>query len=386
MMRRAIIYLTILLLGCSTAGCRREEPEPETVPIVVVEPEDIAVARVTELSAGPQISGSLEPEVEASILSEISGTVTTAPALEGERVSVGTLLAEIAEPALAERRRSIETAIAAAELAAENARRDLERMRTLAAAGAVARREIETAQNVLAAAETELATAEAQLADLIKDEEATTITAPIDGIVSARLVSRGDVVMVGTELYRIVDPRSMMLEADLPAEWMIGIRVGSPARFKVRGYPNRIFVGSVRRINPAAEPMTRHIVLHISIPNPGGTLIAGLFAEGWITTTARETLAVPTDAVRRERRGNAEDPAREDPALGEGREYTMRIRSGTVEKVWVKTGIRDERRELVEIVSGIQKGDTVLVGPAMQIEPGAAIRVERLARPPNRVQ
>jgi RND family efflux transporter MFP subunit len=142
--------------------------------------------------------------------------------------------------------------------------------------------------------------------------------------------------------------------------------VGASVVFQVRGYPGRTFTGRVRRVSPTADPATRQVKVFVSLPNPDGTLVAGLFAEGRLATKSRRGVMVPADAV----------------ATEDGRSHVMRVRKGTAAQVRVTLGVQDDATRRVEIVSGVAAGDTVLVGPALDTAPGSLVRVEA-PRPPG---
>jgi RND family efflux transporter MFP subunit len=190
----------------------------------------------------------------------------------------------------------------------------------------------------------------------------TRVTAPIAGLVSQVPVSAGDVVTPGSELFTIVDPGSMRLEAAVPADALGSLNVGAPVEFQVRGYPGRAFTGTVRRISPTADPATRQIPIYVSLPNTGGQLVGGLFAEGRVAVEAREALVVPSSAIE----------------AGTTGATVLRVRGGRVEVAAVRTGIVDERRQRTEILDGLAAGDTVLTGAARGITPGSAVSVARL--------
>lgn len=354
--------MMMLVAALALGGCRRGGEAPPGAgadEAAVIDPADLAVAEVGEISAGPTVSGSLQAATEAVLRAELAGTIAAAPAEEGQRVAQGTLLAQISDPRLREQSRSAESAVRSAEIAVANARRDVDRYETLVPAGASPRRDLETARTNLASAQAQLASARSQQADVQASIGDASVEAPITGIVSARSVSEGDVVQVGTELYRVVDPSSMRLEASVPSDQLFAIRVGAPVVFQVRGYPGRTFEGRVERINPTADPATRQVTIHVSLPNPGGTLVAGLFAEGRVTTEARQGVLVPSEAVVTEDDGS----------------FVMALRGGQVQQVAVTVGITDEETHRVEVVSGLAAGDTVLVGPARETAPGTKVRV-----------
>jgi len=172
-------------------------------------------------------------------------------------------------------------------------------------------------------------------------------------------VNAGDVVSPGTALVTVVNPATMRLEASVPAEDLTDVRLGLPVDFTVNGYPGRHFTGRITRVNPVADPATRQVRIIASIPNAGGTLVGGLFADGRVSSETRTAPSVPLTAV--DERGV--------------RPSVVMIKNGKTQKADVSLGIRDEATETVEIKSGVQPGDTVLVGAARGISVGTNVRV-----------
>ena len=284
---------------------------------------------------------------------------------KGQAVRAGQVLARIDDPALQTQVISAQSSVRSAEQAVTLAARNVERNQTLEAAGAVATRDLETARNQLAAAQAQLAGARAQLANAQKMQAKTTVTAPISGVVSDRPVSAGSVVSMGAPLFVIVDPGSMQLEGSVPAAELGAVKVGAPVRFTVTGYPGQTFTGTVARINPAADPVTRQVPVIVSIPNAQGTLVSGLFAEGRVRNETRQGIMVPATAV---------DERGVQPTV-------MRVTSGRAERVAVTLGVRDPDTDRVEIVSGIAAGDTLLIGAAVGTTPGTPVQIGGPAAP-----
>jgi membrane fusion protein, multidrug efflux system len=331
----------------------------EAAQAMVVGPENVAVAKNGSIMTGPSISGTLEPEREAAIRSQVAGSVLQTYADQGQAVNAGAVLARIDATGIQDAYTSARAAQVSARNAADVAAHDLDRNQKLLAAGAIAERDIEQARRASIAAQAALEDANSRLATAQKAFRSTTVTAPFSGIVSERPVSAGDVVQPGTPLFTVVDPSSMRLEASVPAEQLSLIRVGVPVLFTVSGYPGRQFEGHIIRINPTADPTTRQVRIYVSIPNAGHTLVGGLFATGRMSSATRMGLVVPEGAV--DLRGSA-------PAV-------MRVRGGKAEKVQVQVGITDKSSETIEILAGLQAGDTLLLGAAQGITPGTAVRV-----------
>jgi RND family efflux transporter MFP subunit len=351
-------FSAIVAVNACSKGDNASAAEAKTQSMVVGV-ENIAVASNGSIMTGPSISGTLEPEREAAIRSQVSGSVLQTYADQGQAVSPGTVLARIDASGIQDAYTSARAGQVAARNAADVAAHDLARNQQLLAAGAIADRDIEQSRRASISAQAALEDANSRLATAEKAYRSTTVTAPFGGIVSERPVSAGDVVQPGSALFTVVDPSSMRLEASVPAEQLSLIRIGVPVVFTVSGYPGREFVGHITRINPTADPTTRQVRIYVSIPNAGRTLVGGLFANGRMSSATKMGLVVPQSAV--DVRGTAP--------------FVVRVRQGKVEKVAVKIGLTDKSSETIEVLSGVQAGDTLLLGAAQGITPGTVIRV-----------
>jgi membrane fusion protein, multidrug efflux system len=359
--RVGVTALSLLIVMTAAAACNRDEAraEPAANNAVVVGPENIAVVRLQDVRSGPSLSGSLQPEQDATVRAELSGAVVQTLADVGQRVPRGALLARLDDRAIRDSYLSAQTSVLTAQNNYNVARRELERAETLVKAGAIAERDVELARNAATAASAQLANARAILANAAKQLGYTQIRAPFAGVISQRQVSAGDVVSPGGALFTIVNPASMRLEASVPADQVSAVRVGLPVEFSVTGYPNRTFAGRITRVSPTADPTTRQVQIVATIPNVGNTLVGGLFAEGRVASETRSAPVAPAAAV--DERGL--------------RPFAMRIKNGRVERVEIQLGIRDEANEIIEIRSGLIPGDTVLLGAARGVSPGTPITV-----------
>ena len=357
--------LAVLLLG--SFGCGRGQREAQAKnqppPEVVLGPEDATVVVRRTVSSGPTLSGTLTARVQATVRAQLAGSVLETYAEPGESVRRGQTLARLDTAALRDSLAGAQAAVANARNSLALARREEERQRVLAAAGAVADRNVETAGQQVVAARASLAQARALLAAAQEQLANGRVTAPFSGVVSDKPVSAGDVVQPGTALYSLVDPSSLELEAAVSAERLAALRVGAPVVFHVNGYPGRTFRGRIRRLNPIADPATRQVRVYAEVPNEGD-LVSGLFAEGRVESQSAVGLTVPESAI---------DRRMAKPAV-------LRVREGQVERVPVQLGLIDEEAERVEIRQGVQEGDVVLLGAAQEIPPGTRVRLAPAVR------
>ncbi len=356
-----LISLTLLASITAASACKKKDVAPTDAASVVqdIGPENIALVKNDTLRTGPQLSGTLVPEREARLRAEVSGRVLQTMVEQGQRVSEGTLIGRIDDAAMNDQAVSAKSSVTQAQVALDQATRELQRSKTLLAAGAIAERDREAAERASVGAEAQLADAKARLSLAEKNIRNTLIKAPFSGVVSERTVSAGDVVSPGTALFTIVDPTSLRLEASVPAEAIGSIRVGAPVMFSVNGYPGRAFEGKVTRINPTADPLTRQVRIYATVPNGNGRLVGGLFANGSVSSETRVGLMVPEKAL-------------DQSGVGK---FVMRLKGGKVEKVEVIVGLHDVSTESFEITKGLTAGDTVLLAQAQGISVGTQVRV-----------
>lgn len=354
----------VLLLGASACKRKTANAADATNAQLTVGTENVAIAHIGTVTNGPAISGSIEPELDATIRAQVSGSVLSTSAEVGQSVRKGQQLAQLDAAGLQDAFLSARSAVASAQATNDVAQRNLARSQTLLQAGAIAQRDLETAQTQASSAAAALSDARARLAAAQKNFENTRIVAPFRGVVSAKSVSPGDVVQPGGALYTVVDPTTMRLEASVPSDQLALVHVGTDVTFDVTGIPGREFTGRVTRVSPAVDPTTRQVQIIVSIPNAGHLLVAGLYANGRISSSTRQGVVVPNAAV---------DLRMQRPAV-------LRIKNGKVERVDVTVGLHDPSTETVEIASGVQPGDTLLLGAAQGITPGTPVRV---AAPPS---
>lgn len=357
---RRVAFLALAAAALSACGGDADDAAAATAtqPVSVGQ-ENLVVVRAQPLISGPAFSGTLRHEREASVRSQMAGSVLQTYVDQGQSVAAGTVLARIEAGGSDDAYLSARSAVTAAENSYSIANRELERARRLHEAGAIAERELEMARAAVSNARAMLADARARMASAAKQLGNATVRAPFAGVIGEKSVSAGDVVQPGTLLYTVVDPGSMRLEAAIPVEQLTDVRVGLPVKFSVSGYGTREFLGRVTRVSPVVDPVTRQVQIVASIPNAGRALVGGLQATGRLSTSTRTGLVAPDAAI--DERGSA-------PTV-------LRVKRGIVERVNVALGARDEAGELVEITAGLVAGDTLLIGAARGITPGTPVRI-----------
>jgi membrane fusion protein (multidrug efflux system) len=317
----------------------------DSTPSAVVGRSDVARATRADLIAGVPVSGTLKPSLEIRIASPIPEVVERVLVKEGEAVHQGQVLARF-------RTNAVEPAALAADAQRRLAASDYERMRSLFQEGAVAQRDVENAEVMLRSAEATAAQAKKRL-----DE--TSVRAPAAGVISQRAVDSGDRVKDGDLLFQLVNTAELEFEATVPSEFVAQIRPNAAVALAVTGAGEAGLAGQVSRINATVDAATRQVKVYVRVPNGAGRLVGGLYASGRIV--AREVkgaVAVPQTAVRTD---------------STAKTYVLIIDAGRIARRDVTLGMIDEQASLVEVQSGLQGGETVIVGPASGLQVGQPV-------------
>jgi membrane fusion protein (multidrug efflux system) len=359
------LFLSAVVTLAGATACGGDAKQDAAGAVVAVDtvnlpPQQIAVVTSQEIRSGPSISGSLQAETQATVSAELGGAVLRTFAEAGSSVSAGQELVRIDDSSLRDAVLSAQSGVTTARNQVDLAQREVVRAENLLRAGAVPERQLELAKSQLIGAQAQEADAKARLTSTQTQLAKAVVKAPFSGVVSERRVNAGDIVGPGMPLYTIVNPGTMRLEASVPAEAIGDVRVGAPVEFAISGYPTRKFAGRISAVNPVADAATRQIRLIVTVPNAGGTLVAGLFAEGRVAAVSRVGAIVPTSAV-------------DETGL-----WALRLKNGKTERVSVTLGLRDDATEIVEIKTGLSLGDTVLVGAARQMSPATIVRISTL--------
>ncbi|MBN1207823.1 MAG: efflux RND transporter periplasmic adaptor subunit [Myxococcaceae bacterium] len=345
--------------GCN--GQKAESAAPQAEAPVLLGAENVTRAEVRELESGPVISGSLQAQRAATLRAEVGGALLEVKVEQGQPVKRGELLMRIDDAALQDQAIAARSAARVAGNSLEVARAEEERNAKLAEAGVITQRDFDRIK--LAREQAEAQRSEAQARHALTQEQLgrTRITAPFNGVVSERQANAGDIVAPGSPLVTVVDPSSLRLEASVPAEHAGALQPGTPVDFRVSGYGDESFEGKIERVNPVVDAATGQVRIYVALPNVEQALRVGLFAQGRVASESREALAVPAGAV---------DLRTTTPSV-------LRVREGKVERVSVEPGLRDEVAQQVEIRSGLQAGDVVVLGSARELAEGTSVQLPR---------
>ena len=358
--------LTLLLAACNKAAppadkdtaAAKPAQAAASAPVLLLAPEDLRTVAASGRALGPVITGSIQPEKRADLRAEVSAIVLQVFKENGDPVQQGDLLVRLDDTAIRDSLASAEEATRAAQQAHEQAGRQVERLKTLQAQGMISMTALEDAEIRRNNAQSELAAARARAVSARQMLRRTEVRAPFAGIVSDRKVSAGDTAQVGKELVKVIDPSSMRFEGLVSADRMHEIKLGQTVGFRVSGYPGQQFTGTVKRVDAAANTMTRQVEVLVGFAKEGPQT-AGLYAEGRIETSAGAAAGptLPEASVQR-----SADAA-----------YVWRVKGNQLGKVPVELGPRDARRGEYPLLGGLADGDRILRNPGSNLVDGQRV-------------
>ena len=354
-----------VLTACAGKGADTAAAEG-TPTVLTIGAADVTVVGRADVRSGVPVSGSLEPKVDITVGAPLAEQLVEAYVDEGQRVTQGQPLVRFKDEVLRAAAASAEADVATQRMQVVIAVAESTRAENLLREGAIAPRDRDNAVLALHAARARLALAESQSAAADDRLSSATLRAPVAGVVSRRHLQAGDRVDMGKPVVDIVDSRVLQLTASVPVEYVGDLRVGRTVELRAAQLDFTRVTGRISRINPTADEATRQVRIYVDIPNAAGRLIGGMFVSGRVLLReAHDAVVVPRTAVRYE--GEQRTPV------------VYAIIRGTVQRRPVGIGVTDEEQGLVQISSGVEPGDVVVVGPVEGLADGA--RAELLGGP-----
>lgn len=305
---RGGVILVVLVIASFLSGCAGGDSTAEAaqaqVMTVEAKPGSVQVKVEGPALVGPYRLQTLRAQIEGIVVSTVA---------EGDPVAAGAVLVRFdsvdqdkavrqAELALAQARLNLERARAAVEMA----RGDLESKQRLAASGAVARDQVDSAAETLRGDEYALKTAEITLsqAELAletarRDREATAVRAPFAGVVLSTQLNPGDLVSKGAALLELADLSRVRLEAEVDEFDIARVQPEQTVTVTSEALSGETLSGRVERISPAAEVVNNISIFKVSsvLDNKEGRLRPGMSADMSILISADKGLVVPSKAV-----------------------------------------------------------------------------------------
>ncbi|WP_295338429.1 efflux RND transporter periplasmic adaptor subunit [Flavobacterium sp.] len=395
---------------------------------------EIETAKADEITIVETVSatGKIQPEIEVKISSEVSGEIIDLPVKEGQVVKKGQLLVRI-NPDLytSGYNRTIsnlsgtKAGLSQADASFKEAKASYDRSKTLYEKGIISRSDwdkavaaFEVAKANKESAYFNVQSASATVKEAKDNLGRTTIYAPADGTISSLGVELGERVlgtqqMTGTELLRVANLDNMEVEVDVNENDIVKVSIGDSTNIQVDAYLKKEFKGIVTSIsNSASSTITADQVTNFKVkvrilkesyqdllagkPADFSPFRPGMTATVDIITTRKEkVVGVPISAVvvKNDTTANSkteikvEGDDKKVMAKSDKKFECVFIKQGDKAKlVVIKTGIQDDTN--IEVVSGLKKGDVVIVGPyttvTKDLKPGDKVTTKKSGEKPKK--
>jgi membrane fusion protein (multidrug efflux system) len=316
--------------------------QSKATPVIVTVVEHKAI--VDEVEA----LGTLRANESVDLTATVTELVTVINFKDGERVKKGEVLVEM------------DTSEEVAEYAEEQsrlneARRQVKRLEPLTKKGAAS-------QSILDERQREFETAKARMQAIQSRIDERRIVAPFDGVVGLRNISVGALVQPGTMITTIDDDSVMKLDFSVPSVFLSTIAPGIDIEARAHAFRDKVFEGTIASVDSRIDPVTRSIKVRAILENPDRILKPGLLMSVVLEKDPREALVVPEEAM----------------ILESNKFFVLVVvenqETTTVEMREIKIGQR--RRGEVEVLSGLNDGELIVIHGTTRARPGMPVEVK----------
>ena len=344
--------VALIILGTAVFGYFQLMPK-ENAELTLADTQPKGGKKVLEVSAriiSPRlltdeipVIGRLVPDEEVQLSFETSGKITDIYFQEGSSVKKGTLLAKVNDAQL-------QAQLARLEAQVPLAKERVYRQSTLLQRDAVSKEALEIVK-------TELATLNADIEKTKAQIEQTELRAPFDGVIGLRQVSVGSYASPSTVVAKLTSVTPIKIEFSVPERYASEVKRGTNLEFTVEG-KLEAFKAQVYATEASLDAETHTLLVRALYPNANGELLSGQYAGIRLKQKeVADAIAIPSEAIV--------------PEMGKNKVFVCR--NGNAEPVDVVTGIRTDSE--IQIVSGLEFGDTILTSGTLQLRKGSAVKI-----------
>jgi RND family efflux transporter MFP subunit len=284
-----LVFYTILHVIDTTTSMARRVHAPSPV-------ETVPVHRQTldEVIGG---SGAIEQAETVNLITQLTAQVLEVPVKIGDLIKKGTLLVRWDDRLIKATVDANREYVEADKIKIRNETRQVERYSTLQNQKMGSAADLEKYEMALADAKIDLAKSSVSLQQAEIDLEHVKQMSPIDGIVLERLVNPNEFTKPGQVIMKLGVLNTVLMAAKITEEKMHSVQLGLPADVTFPAFPSEVFKGTITKIDPNIDPVTRTFTTYIKIENPDFRLKPGLSGFARIRRTAKDVLAVPSIAI-----------------------------------------------------------------------------------------
>ncbi len=361
------IFAYRIISRLRTAATVRAETTQMSVPSVSV----VASERSAPLQE-IVLPGNVQPFTSAPIYARTNGYLKTWHADIGAHVKKGQLLAVIETPEVDQQLQQSRSNLATSEANLKLSEITKNRYQGLLATHAVAQQDVDNAVGTYNANKSVVEANQANVKQLETLQSFERIYAPFDGIITARntdvgqLIASGNSGNVKTDLFHISQPGKLRVYVNVPEQYSLAATPGLTAQLTLAEYPGRQFQGKLVRTSESINYATRTLIAEIDVDNPSGELLSGAYAEVHLKVPGQASAyLVPVSSLI---------------FRSQGLQVAV-VKNGAAVLTPVTPG--HDYGEKIEIMSGLQAGDEVIVNPPDSLVSGQKVQVVQPATQAN---
>ncbi|SKC83195.1 efflux RND transporter periplasmic adaptor subunit [Maledivibacter halophilus] len=370
-----VLFLVITLIMSVVTACGSKKSVNSNEKAVKQEQYvPVAVEEVQEKTISKEItfSGKVHANKEVMVVPKIPGKIASIKNNVGAKVQKDSVLFTLdkddVQKQVEKARKTVDAAKAnyiKTKESIENAKANFERTKELYEQGAVSKSQYEQAE--LAASDSSLAAVRAQYEqaeialnqalDSLKD---TSVKSPIDGIVSVVNIEEGEMASNAQPAMTIIDMDKVYVELDIAENIINDLYLGQEVVVEIPSAYDETITGKIDRLSPAADPRTQLYSVRVYIENKEHKIKPGMFSKIKLNTEVRENvIAVKSESVLQK----------------EGKIVVYLVEDNKAVEREVKIGL--DTGNLIEIVEGINKGETIITKGQNYVENGSIVKVVR---------
>ncbi len=310
--------------------------------------EQLAVAPVEyrEVAQTYSVEGLIEATRQSTVSAQIAGRVKEVLFDVGDRVQKGQVILRIDQREAAQAVAGSQAQVLQAQANLQNAQATLERNKQLLSQKFISQAAVDKAQAEYQIALAQAAASKAGAGQANLAQGYATVVAPYSGLVGARLVEVGEMVMPGTPLMTGFDPSALRVVVNVPQEKVAEIGVRPNANIEVPAL-NRWIKTTSTTVQPLADTRTHSTQVRITLPTNQAGIYPGMFVRAHFVVGKVKKLIIPNSAVLRRSEVVAVYVVDE---------------KGSVKLRQIRTG-RAEAEGLMEVLAGLNAGERVALDP-----------------------
>jgi RND family efflux transporter MFP subunit len=325
---------------------------------------NVVTPKQTDGSGNTLLPGTLRGYVESPIFARATGYLLHWYVDIGAHVKQGQLLADLDTPEIDQELQQAKAQRDQINSSLGLAKSSYDRWQQLRTRDAVSQQELDERQSTYTQDVANLAAADANVRRLNQLESFKRIVAPFDGVVTQRNVDVGDLIDAGSgtsrALFALAQSDPLRVYVQLPQAYAQNVAVGKQVVVTQAELPGQQFHGTIANISGAIDVPTRSLQIEVRLPNPDGKLRPGAYVQVAIPAVAHSDIMVPGNTLL---------------FRAEGPRIAVVDNNGVVHLR--KVVIAQDLGQTLEIESGIEPTDKVIINPSDSIADGDHVQIEQ---------